>query len=100
MSQSAFVVIAEFKIKPGEMTAFLAVARDDALHSVQDEAGCRQFDVTCLQDEDDTVVLYEVYDSREAFESHLKTPHLERFRQAIPALIVDKHVRFATKHYP
>jgi len=100
MSKSDFVVIAEFKVKPGKMSAFLEVARDDALHSVRDEVGCQQFDVTCLQDESDVVVLYEVYDSRAAFDTHRETPHLARFRQALPDLIVESHVRFADRHYP
>jgi len=100
MSKTDFVVMAEFKVKPGKMSEFLAVAREDALHSVRDEAGCQQFDVTCLQDESDRVVLYEVYDSRAAFDAHLETPHLARFRQALPDLTVESYARFADRHYP
>jgi len=90
-----FVVFAGFHVKPGCMEAFLAAAHDDAKHSVADEPGCRQFDVVKINDEDDTVVFYEVYDSRAAFDAHLETPHLARFREAFPALIIAEHpVRF------
>ena len=34
MSKGAFVVIAEFRVKPDAMDAFLGAARDDAKHSV------------------------------------------------------------------
>ncbi|WP_407807190.1 antibiotic biosynthesis monooxygenase, partial [Staphylococcus aureus] len=37
MSKGAFVVIAEFRVKPDAMEAFLDAARDDATHSVRDE---------------------------------------------------------------
>lgn len=103
MSKPAFVVIAEFQVKPGMLSAFMDAARDDATHSLADEPGCRQFDVICPQIEGGggTVVFYEVYDSRAAFDAHLDTPHLERFRQAFPPLIVEERpVRFAQRHCP
>lgn len=101
MTQQAFVVIAEFQVKPGKMPAFLEVAEDDAKHSVADEPGCRQFDVICPQGADDIVIFYEVYDSRADFDAHLETPHLARFREAFPPLIVEERpVRFSARQYP
>lgn len=100
-NNNAFVVIAEFQVKPDSLAAFLEAARDDALHSVADEPGCRQFDVIRPEGSDDVVVFYEVYDSREAFDAHLETPHLGRFREAFPSLIVEERpVRFSTRYYP
>ena len=100
-NNNAFVVIAEFQVKPDSLAAFLEAARDDALHSVADEPGCHQFDVICPQGSDDVVVFYEVYDSREAFDAHLETPHLGQFRDAFPPLIVEERpVRFSTRQYP
>ncbi|ODN69536.1 putative quinol monooxygenase [Methylobrevis pamukkalensis] len=97
----AFVVIAEFRVKPGSMDAFLAAALDDARHSVADEPGCRQFDVIVPEGDGDAVVFYEVYDSRAAFDAHLETPHLDRFRAAFPALITEERpVRFSRRHHP
>ncbi|GAB4071119.1 antibiotic biosynthesis monooxygenase [Ancylobacter sonchi] len=95
-----FVVIAEFRVKPGALDAFLAAAQDDARHSLADEPGCRQFDVV-VPEAGDSVVFYEVYDSRAAFDAHLETPHLARFRQAFPPLIVEERpVRFAARQHP
>jgi quinol monooxygenase YgiN len=54
---------------------------------VADEPGCRAFDVAVRQDAPEIVVFYEVYDDRAAFDVHLKTPHLARFRAGFPALI-------------
>lgn len=97
----AFVVIAEFQVKPGKMDAFLEAALDDARHSVADEPGCRQFDVIRPQGSDDAVVFYEVYDSRADFDAHLETPHLGRFREAFPPLIVAELApRFSERQHP
>ncbi|MDH7803826.1 MULTISPECIES: putative quinol monooxygenase [unclassified Rhizobium] len=101
MDTKAFVVIAEFQVKPGKLEAFLAAAMDDALHSIADEDGCRQFDIACSQSEPDTVVFYEVYDSRAAFDGHLKTPHLRRFQDAFPSLVIEERpIRFLQRRYP
>lgn len=101
LNDNAFVVIAEFQVKPGKLSAFLDAARDDAKHSVADEPGCRQFDVICPEGSGDIVVFYEVYDSRAAFDTHLETPHLGRFREAFPSLVVEERpVRFSTRQYP
>jgi quinol monooxygenase YgiN len=96
-----FVVIPEFQVRPGCMEAFLAAAADDARHSVAYEPGCRQFDILRPENSSDPVVFYEVYDSRAAFDAHLATPHLARFREAFPPLVVDERpVRFAERQHP
>ncbi|WP_246541669.1 putative quinol monooxygenase [Collimonas antrihumi] len=83
---TAFVVIAEFEVKSACVADFLALAHDDARHSVADEAGCRQFDVVCFPDST-RVLFYEVYADRAAFDAHLQTPHLARFKAGFPTCI-------------
>ncbi|SAK57428.1 putative quinol monooxygenase [Caballeronia ptereochthonis] len=95
-----FVVIAEFEVKPECLSDFLALARDDAQHSLADESGCRQFDIVRVEDTTPRVVFYEVYDDRAAFDAHLQTPHLSRFRGGFPALIVaERPVRFGAREH-
>ncbi|SFQ09081.1 Quinol monooxygenase YgiN [Mesorhizobium sp. NFR06] len=95
-SAPPFVVIPEFHVRPQIRTAFLNAALDDARHSLADEAGCRRFDVVCPEDAEDTVLFYEVYDNRAAFDAHLQTPHLKRFQATMKALEVEETVvRFA-----
>lgn len=92
---SPFVVFAEFEVKPECLGDFLALACDDAGHSLADGPGCRKFDVVRLDERPARVMFYEVYDDRAAFDAHLQTSHLARFRTGFPALIVaEKVVRF------
>ncbi|KQT61864.1 MULTISPECIES: putative quinol monooxygenase [unclassified Aureimonas] len=100
-SRGSFVVVAEFRVKPESMEAFLGAASDDARHSIADEPGCRQFDVVAMEGEANSVVFYEVYDDRAAFDRHLETLHLKRFQAAFPALVAEERpVRFAVRHHP
>ena len=95
---TGFVVIPQFRVDQHARQDFLAAAADDAQHSVTDEAGCRQFDVVCPQDAADTVIFYEVYDDRAAFDAHLQTPHLQRFQAAMQRLGVEEtRVVFASR---
>lgn len=93
---SGFVVIAEFQVRPDCLDAFLALARDDARQSLLTEPGCRRFDVTVAEGGDGRVLFYEIYDDRAAFDAHLGTPHLARFREGFPALAEQLPVRFAS----
>ena len=81
--QATFVVIAEFIVKEGRFDDFLTHAFDDARHSLADEPGCLQFDVLRVPDVASGVLFYEVYRSREAFDAHLKTAHVGRFRSIL-----------------
>jgi len=97
----AFVVIAEFEVKPDHLAAFLDLAMEDARLSVSNEPGCRQFDVVVPSNGAPSVVFYEVYEDRSAFDAHLQTPHLARFRAGFPALIsAECPVRFARRLHP
>ncbi|MGF0540069.1 putative quinol monooxygenase [Agrobacterium sp. ES01] len=92
---SAFGVVAQFEVKTGLREEFLAIARDDARHSIADEPGCLQFDICMSEQEPDLVTFYEVYLSRDAFDAHLQTPHLDVFRRKFPALVnAERPVQF------
>jgi (4S)-4-hydroxy-5-phosphonooxypentane-2,3-dione isomerase len=89
---SGFIILVDFKIKPGQMTAFRRLIDDNARASVKDEPGCRRFDVAAHRKDADRILLYEIYDDRAAFDAHLKTPHFAQFNSASADLVADKTV--------
>jgi (4S)-4-hydroxy-5-phosphonooxypentane-2,3-dione isomerase len=89
---SGFIILVDFKIKPGQMAAFRRLIDDNARASVKDEPGCRRFDVAAHRKEPDRILLYEIYDDRAAFDAHLKTKHFAVFNEASAALVMDKTV--------
>jgi quinol monooxygenase YgiN len=104
MSKAAlphFVVIAEFEVKPDRREDFLALAHDDARCLVANEPGCHIFDIAVDQADPNSVVFYEVYDDRAAFDAHLATPHLARFRAGLPECVAQqKPVRILARTSP
>jgi (4S)-4-hydroxy-5-phosphonooxypentane-2,3-dione isomerase len=89
---SGYAITVDFKVKAGAMTAFRALIDRNAVDSCRDEAGCRRFDVLVPAGESDRILLYEIYDNRQAFDEHLKTPHFESFNRDSAALVTGKSV--------
>ncbi len=96
MGQSGrrFVVLVEFRLKPGAREAFLEAVLANAAASVRDEPGCSRFDVLTDHGETrDSVVLYEIYENPEAFEAHRRTPHFAAFDEATAGLVEGRNLR-------
>jgi autoinducer 2-degrading protein len=89
---SGFVIMVDFRLKPGAKAAFRRLIDENARTSCRDEPGCRRFDVLEAPSEADRIVLYEIYDDRAAFDAHLKTRHFARFNEQSAALVADKIV--------
>ncbi len=89
---SGFVIMVDFRLKPGAKSAFRRLIDDNARASCRNEPGCRRFDVLEAPGEADRIVLYEIYDDRAAFGAHLETRHFASFNAASAALVADKKV--------
>lgn len=89
---SGFVVMVDFRLKPGALAAFRPLIDANAIASVRDEPGCRRFDVTEPEGGTDRIVLYEIYDDAAAFAEHMRTPHFLDFDAASAELVADKTV--------
>jgi (4S)-4-hydroxy-5-phosphonooxypentane-2,3-dione isomerase len=74
-----YVITVLFSIHPAHRAAFLQAITGNAKTSLADEAGCRQFDVCVSNSKPDDVFLYEVYDSKAAFDLHLASKHFHEF---------------------
>lgn len=89
---AGYVIMVDFRLKPGSRAAFRKLIDDNARTSVREEPGCRQFDVLEPPKGQDRVVLYEIYDDRAAFEAHLKSAHFLAFNEASAPLVEEKTV--------
>ena len=81
------MAIAEFDVKAESLDDFTALAHRFARECLDSEPGCRQFDVVRLESTPRGVLFYEAYDDAAAFEAHVGSPHLARFKAAFPQLI-------------
>jgi autoinducer 2-degrading protein len=87
-----FLITVDFWLRPGALEPFLALIRDNAKRSLDDEPGCDRFDVLIEKGEPDHVLLYEIYKDRAAFDLHLKTRHFAEFNAASQAYVLDKKI--------
>ena len=87
------MVLVEFRLKPGMSERFRRLINENARASVRDEPGCRQFDVVVPDGEPDSVLLYEIYDDRAAFEAHKTTKHFLSFNTESAPLVASKAVK-------
>jgi len=89
-----FVITAEFRLKPDMLNAFMPLMLMQAEKSLANEPGCLVFDVCVEQnDDDDIILLYEVYQDEAAFNFHMETTHYLAFSETISDLVADKSVR-------
>ena len=89
---TGYVILVDFQLKPGSKAEFRRAIDTNARASCRDEPGCSRFDVVEPRDDENRIVLYEIYDNRAAFEHHLKTPHLAAFETASRHLVTKKTV--------
>ena len=88
-----FVIIVDFLIKEDEVENFKPLMLENASASLMDEPGCRQFDVCFDLEDPRKCFLYEVYDSKAAFDEHLLTVHFKTFDEAVGSMLENKQVR-------
>lgn len=89
-----YVITVEFRLHSADqMPEFRALIDANARQSCCVEPGCQRFDVLVPHGSRDSIFLYEIYDSRAAFEDHLKAAHYHIFDHASAALVLSKVVR-------
>ncbi|MCZ0963946.1 putative quinol monooxygenase [Paracoccus benzoatiresistens] len=87
-----YAVTVTFTIAQDRMADFLPLMLENAQTSLAEEPGCHQFDVCTDPGLPDRVFLYELYDDRAAFETHLQSPHFRSFDAAVTAMFAEKSV--------
>ncbi len=88
-----YIVTVLFKIHAAHYSEFVLAMTDNASISSATESGCHQFDV-CEggSAEQPEIFLYEVYDTKEAFQAHLLAPHFLHFNALTAPWVQDKTV--------
>mmetsp|Transcript_29976 Transcript_29976/g.52613 ORF Transcript_29976/g.52613 Transcript_29976/m.52613 type:complete len:296 (-) Transcript_29976:122-1009(-) len=100
-SSDVLTVMVSLKVKENEIKKFIDASIMDAQGSVTTEEGCRRFDVIRDATEPNRFAYCEIYDSKEAFEHHLTTPHFAKWKEIVPDLLEEKEtVTFCKNVYP
>lgn len=94
------VVLVEFDLNEGTVDAFMPLMRKQARTSLDAEPGCHRFDICSAPEDPSRVLLYELYDDRQAFDTHLASAHFRSFDAEVAPMVAAKSVRFLTLEAP
>lgn len=89
-----FIVLVRFRLVADFVEAFRPLMRAQAANSLEREEGCRRFDVAYDPDDETACLLYELYDNRAAFDTHLQTDHFQQFDKDVAGGVLSKDVTF------
>jgi len=88
-----FVVTVLFELKSEYQADFLPLILENAAASLAQEQDCVQFDVCRDSENPDEIFLYEVYQSADAFQQHLKSDHYLKFGEQTAHMVANKQIR-------
>jgi quinol monooxygenase YgiN len=83
-----FALIATIKTVPGKRDEYLKHLKAHAQRCLATEPGTLNFEILVPQQESDTLMLYEVYASPEAFQAHWTGPSIQQIRRDAEGLQV------------
>jgi quinol monooxygenase YgiN len=88
-----YVVVVEFDVNESDVDTFLDAIKQNSKESLENEAGCLQFDVLVSSDRANSILLYEVYTDEQSFIEHTKQDHYKAFLNVMSGLTNRKSVR-------
>jgi quinol monooxygenase YgiN len=83
---SKFAIVATIKTVFGKQDDYLAFLKAHGKRCLATEPGTLQFDILVPQEEADTILLYELYASPEAFQTHWNGTSIQQMRQEAAGL--------------
>ena len=82
-----FAIVATFEIAQGRMDEFLLLMFAHRDRCLRDEPGTLRFDVLSPRNEENSVLLYEVYADDTAFKVHWDGVHVARMRAETSGMV-------------
>ena len=79
-NMTKFAIVATFDVAEGRMDEFLPLLLAHRDRCLKDEPGTLRFDVLRPRNEENTVLLYELYEDDAAFQIHWNGPSVARMR--------------------
>jgi quinol monooxygenase YgiN len=83
---SRLAIVATIKTVPGKRDEYLGFLKAHGKRCLATEPGTLQFDILLPQEEADTIMLYELYASPEAFQTHWNGTSIQQLKQETAGL--------------
>lgn len=79
--------ISEIEIYPESLLAYKAILREEAEASVRLEPGVISIFPMYQQEDSTQIRILEIYANREAYQSHIKSPHFQKYKTSTLAMV-------------
>lgn len=79
--------MAELEIDPAQLDAYKALLADEIEASLKHESGVLMLSAVALENHSEQIRILEVYANRQAYESHLQTPHFLHYKNATTNMV-------------
>lgn len=86
-NKELMIRIAEIEIVPGQADAYRKILKEEAAASVKLEPGVIAIFPMAEKNNPNHIRIVEIYAGREAYESHLKTPHFLHYKTATTKMV-------------
>jgi quinol monooxygenase YgiN len=87
MSRKPVVRMAELEIDPGTLEAYRALLTEEIEAAVALEDGVLSLNAVSVKDRPNVIRILEVYADKEAYETHLRTPHFLKYKNETAGMV-------------
>lgn len=87
INQDMMVRIAEIEIFPEYVQEYKAILKEEAAASIRIEAGVIAIFPMSEQQQPNQIRIVEIYANKEAYQSHLKTPHFQHYKTSTVKMV-------------
>lgn len=87
------VLLVKYRVKPGKQAEVETALQRMARLVAENEPGCRRYEVARSTEQDNLLVLYEVYEDDAAFEAHRDTAHFSEIIEDTVIPLLDSRER-------
>ena len=81
------VRIAELEIDPGQLTEYKLALSEEIAASIHDEPGVLSLCAVSVKEHPNQVRIFETHQDQAAYESHLKSPHFKKYKEATQGMV-------------
>ncbi len=89
-------VVVKYRVRPGQMDAFLPILKAHVKRTRATESGCLQFDILIPHNEADTVRLHEVYADEAVFGAHNASEGLVAYKAASEPFLLERSISWCS----
>ncbi|WP_416065498.1 putative quinol monooxygenase [Rhizobium sp. ZK1] len=87
MSGKPVVRMAELEIDPGTIETYRALLTEEIEASIRLEDGVLSLNAVSIRDHPNRIRILEVYANKEAYETHLQTPHFLKYKNETSGMV-------------